>query len=80
MSEADKKSDVPIIDNIEAQADIDSEETEEVNGNQAEDLRKRALQMLMEADKADQSRMSNVISNEIKPKIDEFISRLKSGQ
>lgn len=79
VSEADKKSDVPIIDKVESQTDIDPEETEEVNGNQAEDLRKRALQMLMEADKADQSRMSNVISNEIKPKIDEFISRLNQA-
>ncbi|NIG12969.1 hypothetical protein F3J37_01385 [Pantoea sp. Al-1710] len=48
------------------------------DGNQAEDLRKRALEMLMQADKADQSRLSQVLTD-IKPKITEFIDRLNKA-
>ncbi|WP_141400262.1 MULTISPECIES: hypothetical protein [Pantoea] len=43
------------------------------------DLRKRALEMLMAADRQDQSRVSKVLSEDIKPKIDEFIIRLNTA-
>jgi len=57
-----------------------SETVKEVpDSSNADDLRKRALEMLMQADEADQSRLSQVLTSEIKPKIDEFILRLNTA-
>jgi len=75
--EVDEPEPVPEIKLAEPVASVDEPETDDdTRGNQAEDLRKRALQMLMEADKADSDRTSNLITNELKPKIDDFIARL----
>jgi len=73
----DKKLPDPV--EMKPEPDSSEEEMSEVNGNQADDLRKRALKMLMEADKADQSRLSQVLTTEIKPKIDDFINRLNAA-
>jgi len=79
MSENDPDKKLP--DPVEMKREVEStpDELSEPNGNQADDLRKRALKMLMEADRADQSRLSQVLTTEIKPKIDEFINRLNQA-
>jgi len=74
---ADKKLSDPVEIKPEVESPPDDET--EVNGNQVDDLRKRALKMLMEADRADQSRLPQVLTTEIKPKIDEFINRLNQA-
>jgi len=59
------------------ETETESEEIPSVNiiPTDADDLRKRALEMLMQADKAEQTKQTHVLT-EIKPKIDDFISRL----
>jgi len=52
--------------------------TDETNNN-AETLRKRALEMLLEAETAERSRLEGVLTAEVKPKIDDFIQRLNQA-
>lgn len=77
VKETDKKLPDPV--EMKPESDFSEDEETEANGNQADDLRKRALKMLMEADKADQSRLSQVLTTEIKPKIEDFITRLNAA-
>ena len=77
VKETEKKLPDPV--EMKPESDFSEDEETEANGNQADDLRKRALKMLMEADKADQSRLSQVLTTEIKPKIEDFITRLNAA-
>lgn len=76
------KKSVPDESNEIATEPDDGDVDETLNsesGFDADSLRKRALEMLMQADEAEQSRLSKVLTSEIKPKIDEYISRLNEA-
>ena len=78
ISATEIKLPTPVKETVKTDPEEENEK-EDAEGNQADDLRKRALEMLMQADRADQSRLSQVLTTEIKPKIDDFISRLNEA-
>jgi len=64
--------------------DEDDEETKsspmvDQNSQSADELRKRALEMLMEAEDAERSRVNRMLNDDVKPRINEFISRLNAA-
>jgi len=75
IAEPVKESDVVLDDAVIAE---DAAET--INAvNCPNDLRKRALEMLMEADQADQGRITKLLNDEVKPKIESFVERLNAA-